>query len=182
MFFWLSVGLNVLLIAWISKASYRHFDRGEKEQLGMQAIRILTPLGVLWNLCFLFFDGYRTVFLVTVVFFTVTILSTAIFALAIRETKGISISIAFSFDQKTPYVDKGIYKHIRHPFYASYIVYWMSWMVLNYKSWISLTIGAILIFLYVIAIKHEEVFLKSTYGERYNKHVSTSSKIIPFLY
>ncbi len=179
-FKWLSVFLNISLIVWISYESFRHFNRGEKEPFGMVAIRVLTPLAVLWNL-FVVFSGDRSGLTVSI-FLLITLFSATIFYLAIKETKGVYLPVAYSYNSKTHYVSSGIYSFIRHPFYLSYILYWMSWGIVNIGSMASLVFTSILVITYVLAVNTEEKFLKIHYKSDHARHVKNSYRLVPFIY
>jgi len=172
--------LNVAQFYWISRASFTHFNRGEKEPLQMLMVRVLTTLGFIWNLYVAFTQNSDSHQIAA--FAILTFISSLIFASAIKETKGNNLPVAFSFDKETTYVVTGIYRFIRHPFYASYILYWLSWTALNYKSILSLTFSAILIFAYLIAIRSEEQFLRKTYDLQYLAHKKISARVFPYLY
>ncbi len=174
------IALNLALIFWISRASFTHFNTSKKEPLAMLFVRVLTPLGVVWNLYVAYKSDDTTFALAIYAFFTA--ISCFVFALAIRETKGVNLPVAFTYDETTEYVKTGIYKHIRHPFYASYIAYWISWAVLNHKSVLSLLISVVLIVTYVVAVVSEEKYLNDTYNEKYREQKRSTARFLPYIY
>lgn len=71
--------------------------------------------------------------------------------------------LRFAFDEQNPHslVTLGIYRHIRHPFYTSYLLFWAGWAV---TTWAPIAIIPVLLIalLYALAARLEERKFEAT--------------------
>lgn len=65
--------------------------------------------------------------------------------------------LRFAFDEEKPHglVTLGVYRHVRHPFYTSYLAFWCGWAI---AAWAPVAIVPVLMigFLYALAARLEE--------------------------
>ena len=88
-------------------------------------------------------------------------------------------SLAFSDDRPTHLVRTGPYRHIRHPFYSSYLLAWMAGAMLT-SSWLGSVPVPVMLWLYVRAARLEEhKFLASTFGAEYEAYLSRAGMFWP---
>jgi protein-S-isoprenylcysteine O-methyltransferase Ste14 len=82
-------------------------------------------------------------------------LSLWLFGAAIRASREARLLLAF--DQKLPHsiVRQGPYRWVRHPFYTSYLIFWIGWAIAIWSPWalLPLTLTSVI---YVIAALGEE--------------------------
>ncbi|MET3924885.1 isoprenylcysteine carboxylmethyltransferase family protein [Devosia sp. 2618] len=80
--------------------------------------------------------------------------------------------LRFAFDEALPQslVTIGPYRRIRHPFYASYLVFWLGWALSTWSLW-SLLPVILMAVLYTIAARYEEGLLgRSGMAEAYTAY------------
>lgn len=85
----------------------------------------------------------------------IQLLAGALFAATIKASRDAGLDYAFTEEKPRGLLEKGPYRYIRHPFYTSYIVFWVGWALATW-SWLSLICLVVLIVLYVIAARSEE--------------------------
>lgn len=78
-------------------------------------------------------------------------------------------------------ITTGPYRYIRHPIYLGEILYFISIPVI-FGSLIGLAIMLIIVPILIYRIGREEQVLSTEFGEEYEKYVSRTWKLIPFLY
>jgi protein-S-isoprenylcysteine O-methyltransferase Ste14 len=85
-------------------------------------------------------------------------LSVLLFRAAVRASEAARLKYAFDPALPKQLVTDGPYGRVRHPFYASYLLYWGGWAVATWSLW-SVPPLAILAALYTIAARYEESLL-----------------------
>lgn len=114
------VGLVYFL--WISIATRQHF-RSERYPLGMYVISALSLTGLLPFLYFavrgeLVFPGLSLVLI---------LLALALFVWAIRHSRNCQLTLAMDDEmQSESIIRTGPWRFMRHPFYASYMMFWLA--------------------------------------------------------
>jgi protein-S-isoprenylcysteine O-methyltransferase Ste14 len=86
---------------------------------------------------------------------SVQILSIALFWWAISASKKARLRFAFDKESPASLLQDGPYRHVRHPFYTSYILFWAGWAIAVWTLWAVLPL-ALLIGVYVRAARDEE--------------------------
>lgn len=79
----------------------------------------------------------------------------ALFFWAITASREARLDFAFTPEKPRGLVETGPYRHIRHPFYTSYIIFWTGWALATWSAYALLAL-IILIALYVVAARAEE--------------------------
>lgn len=86
---------------------------------------------------------------------------------AIRASRAAQLRYAFDDTKPQTLVVEGPYRHVRHPFYTSYLIFWTGWTIGCWSLW-GLVPLAVLACLYVIAARHEEdLFAGSALSDAY---------------
>lgn len=91
--------------------------------------------------------------------------------------------LRFVFDPEHPHslVDQGPYKHVRHPFYVSYSIFWFGWAVATW-SLFSVPSVIVLIWLYIAAARLEERnFEASPLSSEYAAYKARTGFFVPKL-
>jgi len=99
---------------------------------------------------------------------------------AVRASK--QSRLRFAFDDAPPeaLVTFGPYRRIRHPFYASYLIFWTGWAIASWSAWALLPV-IVMATLYTIAARHEENLLSrnNTMGPAYTQYRSQAGLFWP---
>lgn len=85
----------------------------------------------------------------------------ALFLMAVRETRIARLTLAFDDDRPTFLVSTGPYRYIRHPFYTSYILFWMG-CALTLRDLYVIALTFVIFSLYYAAAYREEAKFNSS--------------------
>jgi protein-S-isoprenylcysteine O-methyltransferase Ste14 len=78
-------------------------------------------------------------------------------------------------------VTDGVYKHIRHPMYASHLL-WAIAQVLMLHNWIAgYSFLVVILPQYLLRVKNEEYMMLEQFGEDYREYMKRTGRIIPLL-
>jgi len=76
-------------------------------------------------------------------------------------------------------VSHGIYRHIRHPMYLSFLM-WAVGQALLINNWLAGPLGIIaFLFIYGFRIEREEQQLLDTFGDQYREYQQKSARLLP---
>lgn len=81
--------------------------------------------------------------------------SLALFWSAIRASRRARLRFAFDADNPDSLVTEGPYRYVRHPFYSSYILFWIGWGIASWSVWALVPVVGIIV-IYVVAARDEE--------------------------
>lgn len=105
--------------------------------------------------------------------------SAALFWWAIRSNTKRQLSAAFSPDVPCHLVQQGPYRFIRHPFYCSYLLFWLAGYLATGKAWLFATF-AVMLAVYLVAAKQEErKFMRSPLSQAYRQYRSCTGMFLP---
>jgi protein-S-isoprenylcysteine O-methyltransferase Ste14 len=79
----------------------------------------------------------------------------ALFWAAIRASRAARLRLAFDEENPDSIVTEGPYRYLRHPFYTSYLIFWIGWAIAIWSVWTLVPLAA-LITIYAVAAKGEE--------------------------
>lgn len=173
--------LNLLFVVAISTASYNHFDRRDTEPVGATLLSFATLVGSALN-TLVWFHVASTDPVGETVAVAMAIVAAALFVFALSESRGGGLLLAFSPRTPPEIIEHGIYAHVRHPFYLSYMVFWWGWWPLNYFHPVSLLLAALMTVIYVVAARKEELLLAYRFGARYVDYTRRTKQFVPWLY
>jgi protein-S-isoprenylcysteine O-methyltransferase Ste14 len=177
----IAVVLNLLFIAAISTASYSHFDRRQAEPMGATFLSFATLLGTLGNILVWLFLAPRDP-VGGAIAVVMAALAGALFVFALSESRGGGLLLAFSPRTPPEIIENGIYAHVRHPFYLSYIVFWWDWCPLNSLHSASIAIATLMTVIYITAARKEEHLLTYRFGARYADYSRRTKQFVPWLF
>ncbi len=173
----LAAAVILSYFAMTSLMTFTHFNRREKEPLGATFITVAAVAGTLANVALWWLLPHAGGGLALVM----AVLAIALYVLAVRATHGQGFWRAFSTRTPPKVVDSGIYGYLRHPFYTSYMIYWLAWCALNSFHVVSLLIAAVMIGVYVAAALKEERLLTSSFGEQYIRYALGTRMFVPWI-
>lgn len=79
----------------------------------------------------------------------------ALFWAAIKASRSARLRLAFDAENPHSFVTEGPYKYLRHPFYTSYLIFWIGWAIAVWSAWALIPV-AVITTIYVVAAKGEE--------------------------
>jgi protein-S-isoprenylcysteine O-methyltransferase Ste14 len=181
MLFSIAVALNGLFLTLCAWASFKHFSRNECEPRGASLLTIATVVGTAFNLWLTFRHSLPTE-LEAALAIVLVLAAITIFVAAIRATRLGGLSLAFSDRTPGAVIDRGIYGVIRHPFYTSYILYWLNWLPLSSFDALSCAVAVAMISAYTIAAWKEEQLLTARLGSPYSGLMQRTWRFVPGVY
>ena len=105
--------------------------------------------------------------------------SAALFAWAIQTTYRRRLSVAYNSDLPQFLLDSGPFGVIRHPFYASYILFWLSFIIMQ-PSIINVSMALVLFGFYRNAALFEEAkFAGSALASAYQDYSERTGMFLP---
>ena len=81
--------------------------------------------------------------------------SSALFWWAIAASRAARLRFAFAEERPDSLVTSGPYRYLRHPFYASYVLFWAGWSLATWSVWALVPLAG-LVTVYVVAARDEE--------------------------
>ena len=108
-------------------------------------------------------------------------LALLLFWVTIRETRNASLLAVFTDKNPGSLVTSGPYRYIRHPFYSSYLLFWLGWAIAT-ANLLSLVLFAIMFLIYWrAAAQEEEKFAHTPMADEYASFKSGRTRFIPFV-
>lgn len=163
------------LFAW---AIRNHFS-GMSIPSGMKIVMAMSSLGLAVFLITLWMtppSPWLTLTSLSIQFF-----SFLIFMWSLKSSVAHQQFLAFSDEDPLCLIENGIYNYVRHPFYTSYILFWLACFA-GAPTVATLLILIILTTLYVTAARKEEAsFLETRFAEPYSRYRSRVGMFIPKL-
>ncbi|MDZ7822666.1 MAG: isoprenylcysteine carboxylmethyltransferase family protein [Ahrensia sp.] len=105
----------------------------------------------------------------------------ALFWLTIRETRHANLLAAFSDKNPGSLVTTGPYALVRHPFYASYVLFWFGFAI-STANIFAVGLSMVMVFVYLRAAKQEEEkFARTPMAEEYAAFAKGRKRFIPFV-
>ncbi len=109
-------------------------------------------------------------------------LSTGLFILTARVHKERKLSPINSLDSPVHLVQRGPYKHIRHPFYTSYLLSFLGGAIVANSMWAMAGVLAIFYLYTQAADQEEEKFLQSPLADNYRSYRNRTGKFFPLFF
>lgn len=107
--------------------------------------------------------------------------SIVVFAMTVSSFSGKPPAIAFTPGPPKLLIIHGPYRYIRHPFYASYILFWAGVLIAS-PSFFTLIAFVVMLALYIKAARFEETeIIKSPQGSEYQAYLSRTGMFFPRL-
>lgn len=90
-----------------------------------------------------------------------------LFYSAIRASRAAELKMAF--DKANPHglVTTGPYRYLRHPFYTSYLIFWIGWAISTWSAWSIVPLLVILVIYVQAALGEEAKFSRTPMAEAY---------------
>lgn len=165
--------------------SYFAFDRGQREPVGMIAIRFLSLAFFIANL-WLFF-GVDAEWPIAIEPFrcalgaALWLASSAVFYLAMEAIDRVPLRVAFSDLSRDALLTSGVYRLSRHPLYTSYLLYWWGWVAISGHVLSSAAFACILTAIYWLAARTEERLIRARLPDAYARYSRQTGRFFPRL-
>jgi protein-S-isoprenylcysteine O-methyltransferase Ste14 len=109
----------------------------------------------------------------------IQMLSAALFAWAIRSTFRRRLSVTYNPDVPEFILETGPFGLVRHPFYASYLLFWFSFIVVH-PSLINGAMAVVIFGFYLNAARFEEAkFARSALASAYQHYSDRTGMFVP---
>ncbi|MEM9140906.1 MAG: isoprenylcysteine carboxylmethyltransferase family protein [Pseudomonadota bacterium] len=175
---WLGLLLLMLCFLRISVASVTHFDRA-RSALGMTLVRVLSLAATLWlgsEAATKITPASPWSSALTLIF---TLCALALLETTLRQTSARTLDVAFTDHAPETLVTEGVFRLVRNPFYASYLIYWAAWIPATAGGWAAWAVLALFIAIYAQAVRGEERILATKFGAAYAEYKSRTGRFIP---
>lgn len=140
----------------ISVATKQHF-RSEKYPLGMYVISVLSLVGLATFLVI----AFRAQLIFAGASFTLIVAAQGLFLWAVRHSRNRNLTLALDTEmQSETIIRTGPWRYMRHPFYASYMIFWLA-CALATQHVISVIVFLTLSAIYTYAALREERVLSA---------------------
>lgn len=93
-----------------------------------------------------------------------------LFWMAIRASREARLKMAFDVANPHGLVMTGPYRYLRHPFYTSYLVFWIGWAIATWSAWSLIPLLAITVIYVIAALGEERKFSRTEMAEAYEEY------------
>ncbi len=155
-----------------------HFQSVGHIPEGMRLTSLLSLAGCAWFLWRLFTGPAGPAWPVGTALFIAAFL---LFVWTIRATNTDRPTLAFADDTPHFLLQHGPYRYVRHPFYASYLLFWVG-TALASRGWLPWLVPVVMLTLYVRAATGEErKFARSDLAHAYETYRQSVGMFVPRL-
>ena len=179
-----AANVSIALIAMLCIGSYlwgvrAHFRQDGAMPLGMRIIALASVGGYLVMLGLLLVNSASAIS--KVLGTALMLLSLAIFWWAVGTTRGRNLALAYSIDSPASLVHDGPYRFVRHPFYLSYLCFWVAGVVATATSAFGVMFFLMLALYLRAALMEEAKFLGSPLENSYRQFQAETGMFLPRL-
>jgi len=96
--------------------------------------------------------------------------SSALFWWAIFRSRKARLRFAFAEDNPHSLVTDGPFGYVRHPFYTSYIIFWIGWGIATWSIWAVVPVAGIFVIYLIAALDEEKKFSRTDLAGAYEAH------------
>lgn len=105
--------------------------------------------------------------------------SLALFWWSVPHARQLGLKIAFTKDVPSALHEDGPYRHIRHPFYASYLLFWLAGVFATGAPWLLLTVVVMGVFYWRAIQEEERAFDISPLSTKYAAYRARTGLMFP---
>jgi len=91
----------------------------------------------------------------------------------------VSLHVAFTDLKPTKLLRSGPYRFIRHPFYTSYLLFWINAAVIVWQLWLTIPAGVMAMFYFTAMRREENAFLSGPLAEEYSSYKACTGMLVP---
>jgi protein-S-isoprenylcysteine O-methyltransferase Ste14 len=175
------VALSVICWASFVLAILWHFDRSAKPSWLMKSVALLgTLFGMLQLVAMIWVPATSVVFQLVALVLSGSALT--LFWWAVGTTRGYHFSLAFTPSHPTMVLVEGPYRWVRHPFYASYLLYWFAGVCATEAWWMIVSVIVMSSLYWLATIQEESEFLQSDQADVYCAYIAHTGRFVPKLW
>jgi protein-S-isoprenylcysteine O-methyltransferase Ste14 len=155
-----------------------HFRQTGRVPLGTYVISVLTVTGFLW-FAWRIATGMASMFWLAAL--TLFILSLALFAWTVSASRATPPTLAFDTDEPSFLLNHGPYQYVRHPFYLSYLLFWIGTAIASpgLLPWLAPIV--MLLVYWNAAAREERKFASSNLSTAYQHYRARAGMFLPRL-
>jgi protein-S-isoprenylcysteine O-methyltransferase Ste14 len=105
-----------------------------------------------------------------IVGFFIEIASVALFWWAISASRKARLHFAFATENPHSLVNGGPFQYLRHPFYTSYIIFWIGWGLATWSIWALIPVAGLAAMYTMAALDEEKKFARTELGSEYDRY------------
>ena len=161
-----------------------HFRSEGKIPLGMRLISVLSMVGFAWFTwdftCAVYAERQASTW-ANAAAWVLFLVDFTLFWWTVRVNAAHPLTLAFSIDQPSFLQQAGPYRFVRHPFYFSYVVFWIATAVAssNAVHWV---MPIVMVVLYrEAALREEAKFAQSPFSAAYTSYQVRTGMLMPRL-
>jgi len=102
-----------------------------------------------------------------------------LFWAAIKASRAARLKMAFDLQNPHGLVTTGPYRYLRHPFYTSYLIFWVGWAVATWSLWSVLPLMVIAVIYVTAALGEERKFSRTAMAADYADYRSRTGFFWP---
>lgn len=162
-----------------SWAVFKVFQKpNEKMPIKMRMLSLLSTLFFIGQLVFLFQQNAPN-FAITIFGLLLLCLSFGLFWSAIPYAKSAQLGIAFAGKASPKILMEGPYKYIRHPFYSSYLLFWLGGFLVAQSGWLLISVVVMAWFYFTAIAEEEAMLLSGEMGDLYKSYRIRTGAVLP---
>ena len=120
-------------------------------------------------------------FLLQIIGISLFVIGLVLFWWAVPYARRAALKIAFLPNSPTELICDGPYRFVRHPFYASYLLFWVAGVFAS-QRWVLVVSVIVMGYFYISAMRREESeFLAGGVGGRYSDYMQSVGALVPRL-
>lgn len=174
---WIMALLSVVCFGSFAWAVKGHFRSRGPVPAGMRVISVASLASMAWLLERLVVDHLASYWPLAAAMIVVAL---GLFWWTVRTTNLRRLTLAFDNDQPTFLHRQGPYRWVRHPFYASYILFWAATSLAT-QGLLPWAVPTCFLVIYVVAAtKEESKFETSSLAPDYARYRASTGMLLPF--
>lgn len=159
--------LSVLVVLQYGRSLRTHF-KSERVPTGTMVISAVVLATVIIYLALLWVETQPV--LAQLVGLAIECVGVWLFWMALRASREAQLRMAFDAANPHGLVTTGPYRYLRHPFYTSYLVFWIGWAIATWSPWSLIPLLAITVIYVTAALGEERKFSRTELAEAYEDY------------
>lgn len=156
--------LSVAVVAQYGRSLRTHFV-SPKMPTGTVVISIVVVATTVIFLSLIWLEAQPA--LAQVIGVAVQLVGLWLFWMAIQASRQARLKMAFDVANPHGLVMTGPYRYLRHPFYTSYLVFWIGWAIATWSGWSLIPLGVIAVIYVAAALGEERKFSRTEMADAY---------------